>query len=140
MRAVLDTNVLLSALLWGGSPHALLKHVRDGSVTLISSPALLNELAEVFARRKFDAMLAKISMSREQIMVQVRQLAEVVDPQPLLQPICRDPDDDAVLALAIASRADWMVSADADLLSLGSFEGIPIVTPAQALLALQASL
>lgn len=47
MRAVFDTNVLLSALLWGGPPHALLEQVRNGTVTLISSPALLAELARV---------------------------------------------------------------------------------------------
>ena len=133
MRAVIDTNVLLSALLWRGLPHLLLEQVRNGSVTLISSPALLAELADVIARPKFDVMLARSSTSRAQTLAQVRQLAEVLDPPPLAQPVCRDPDDDAVLALAIAAQADFVVSGDDDLLSLASFEGIPILTPAQAL-------
>jgi predicted nucleic acid-binding protein len=67
-------------------------------------------------------------------------LAEVIDPPPLARPVCRDPDDDAVLALGIAAQADMIVSGDDDLLSLGNFEGIPILSPAQALHRLPASL
>jgi predicted nucleic acid-binding protein len=51
----------------------------------------------------------------------------------LPQPVCRDPDDDAVLALALATQADLIVSGDDDLLALGQFQGIPIVAPALAL-------
>jgi uncharacterized protein len=133
MRAVLDTNVLLSGLLWRGPSYALLEQVRNGSVTFLSSPELLAELAEVLARPKFDAVLSRSSASREQMLVQVRMLAEVIDPPPLAQPVCRDPDDDAVLALARAAQADVIVSGDDDLLSLTSFESIPILNPAQAL-------
>ena len=47
MRAVIDTNVLLSGLLWHGAPHALIEHVRAGTLAMVSSPALLAELAEL---------------------------------------------------------------------------------------------
>jgi putative PIN family toxin of toxin-antitoxin system len=133
MRAVIDTNVLLSALLWGGTPHALMEQVRNGTVTLISSPALLAELTRVIDRPKFDVILLRTNTSRAQTLAEVRLLAEVMDPPPLAQPVCRDKDDDAVLALAIAAQADLVISGDDDLLSLGSFEGISILNPAQAL-------
>jgi uncharacterized protein len=133
MRAVLDTNVLLAGLLWRGPPYAVLEQVRNGSVTFISSPALLAELAEVLARPTFDAILSRSSTPRERLLAQVRMLAEVIDPPPLATPVCRDPDDDAVLALALAAQADVIVSGDDDLLSLSRFAGIPIVNPAQAL-------
>lgn len=133
MRAVIDTNVLLSGLLWRGPSYALLEQVRNGAVTFISSPALLAELAQVLARPKFDAVLSRSNSSRQQMLVQVRMLAEVIDPPPLAQPLCRDPDDDAVLALARAGQADVIVSGDDDLLSLASFDSIPILNPAQAL-------
>jgi uncharacterized protein len=133
MRAVLDTNVLLAGLLWRGPSYSLLEQVRNGTVTFLSSPELLAELAEVLARPKFDAVLSRSSASRKQMLVQVRMLAEVIDPPPLAQPVCRDPDDDAVLALARAAQADVIVSGDDDLLSLTSFESIPILNPAQAL-------
>ncbi len=133
MRAVLDTNVLLAGLLWRGPPYALLEQVRGGALTFISSPELLAELAEVLVRPKFDEIVKRSNSSREQMLIQVRMLAEVIDPPPLAQPVCRDPDDDAVLALAIAAQADVIVSGDEDLLILSSFEGIPILSPAMAL-------
>ena len=132
MRAVIDTNVLLAALLWRGPPHALLEQVRAGTLSMVSSPALLAELAGVIGRAKFDAILAKTNTSRERSLAQVRQLADVIEPPPLREPVCRDPDDDQVLALALAAKVDLIVSGDNDLLSLGSFEGIPIIAPAQA--------
>ena len=133
MRAVLDTNVLLSGLLWHGAPHALLERVRDSALTLVSSPALLAELTEVIGRPKFDSVLARSQTSQASVLAEFRQLAEILDPPPLSRPVCRDPDDDALLALAIAAQADLIVSGDKDLLALGSYDAIPILTPAQAL-------
>jgi uncharacterized protein len=133
MRAVIDTNVLLAGLLWRGPPYALLEQLRNGLLTFISSPALLAELSEVLARPKFDEIVKRSNSSREQMLIQVRMLAEVIDPPPLTKPVCRDPDDDAVLALALAAQADVMISGDEDLLTLQSFESIPILSPAMAL-------
>ena len=129
----------MAALLWRGPPHALLEHVRAGTVSLVSSPALLAELADVIRRAKFDAILTRTNTSRERSLAEVRRLAEVVDPPPLPQPVCRDPDDDEVLALASAARVDLIVSGDGDLLSLGSFAGIPIIAPAQAVGLIEAT-
>ena len=69
----------------------------------------------------------------------MRRLAEVIDPPPLPQPVCRDPDDDEVLALTIAARVDLIVPGDGDLLFLGSFAGIPIIAPAQAVGVIEAT-
>ena len=138
MRAVIDTNVLLSGLLWRGPPNGLLQHVRVGTVLLVSSPSLLAELAEVIKRAKFDAILDRTGTSRERLLADVRRLAEVIEPPPLAQPVCRDPDDDHVLALALAANADLIVSGDNDLLSLGNFEGIPIIGPAEAVVLIEA--
>ncbi len=139
MRAVIDTNVLIAGLLWRGPPHALLEQVRAGTVSLVSSPALLAELADVIGRSKFDAILSRTNTSRERSLAEVRQLAEVIEPPPLPQPVCRDPDDDQLLALALAAKVELIVSGDNDLLSLGSFEGIPIVAPAEAVSLIKAS-
>jgi putative PIN family toxin of toxin-antitoxin system len=134
VRAVLDTNVLLSGLLWHGHSHTLLEHVRAGTLSIVSSPVLLTELADVIGRPKFDAILTRANTSREQALAEVRQLAEVIEPPLLAQPVCRDPDDDHVLALALAAHVDLIVSGDDDLLVLHTFAGIPILTPAQAVL------
>ncbi len=132
MRAVIDTNVLIAGILWRGPSHALLEHVRAGTVSLVSSPALLAELADVIERAKFDAILTRTNTSRERSLAEVRRLAEVIEPPPLPQPVCRDSDDDEVLALAIAAKVELIVSGDNDLLSLRGFQGIPILAPADA--------
>jgi putative PIN family toxin of toxin-antitoxin system len=124
--------VLLSGLLWHGPPHALLEQVRTGLVTLISSPALLAELDEVIRRPKFQTILARSHADPKQMMSELRRLMEIVDPPPLQAAVTRDPDDDAALAVAVASRADVVISGDADLLSLGDYAGIPIIDPAAA--------
>jgi putative PIN family toxin of toxin-antitoxin system len=133
VRAVIDTNVLVSGLLWHGAPHILLEHARSGALSLISSPALLAELASVMDRPKFEEKLARSKIDPEKMLSELWQLAEVIDPPPLSAAISRDSDDDAVLALAVASGADLIVSGDADLLTLGSYAGIPIVNAASAL-------
>lgn len=133
MRAVIDTNVLVSGLLWHGAPHDLLELVRVGTLTLDTSPALLAELEEVIGRAKFKAILTQSATSRARALAELRQLAEIIDSPPLPVPVCRDPDDDAVLALALVAQADLIVSGDDDLLALKHFQDIPIIAPTQAL-------
>ncbi len=133
MRAILDTNVLLPGLLWRGAPHALIALARNGDLALISSPALLAELTTVLGRTKFDAILARTQTMRDQTMAEIRRLADIIDPPPLPTPTCRDPDDDAILALALATQVDVIASGDDDLLAMQSYAGIPILDPAQAL-------
>jgi putative PIN family toxin of toxin-antitoxin system len=133
VRAILDTNILVAGLFWHGRPHQLLERVREGSLTLISSPTLFAELEEVLGRAKFDSVLLRSHTSRTKSLDEVRRLAEVLDPPPLPEPICRDPDDDHVLAVALAAQVDFIVTGDQDLLVLNAVQGIPILTPAQAL-------
>ena len=102
-------------------------------LSLISSPALLAELGEVIRRPKFQAILARSRTDPEQTLSELRRLAEIVDPRPLPAPVSRDPDDDAIFVLAVASHADLVISGDADLLVLGAYDGIPIVDPAAAI-------
>ncbi|MCK9388758.1 MAG: putative toxin-antitoxin system toxin component, PIN family [Sulfuritalea sp.] len=132
MRAVIDTNVLLSGLFWHGAPHVLLEQVRAGTLILVSSPALLAELEDVFGRAKFDSILRRSNTSREHVLAEMRQLPEMIEPPPLPQPVCRDSDDDGVIALALAAQADFIVSGDDDLLSLRRYQDIPILSPAEA--------
>jgi putative PIN family toxin of toxin-antitoxin system len=133
VRAVIDTNVLLSGLIWRGTPHILLERLRAGTLGLISSPALIAELAGVIARPKFSAMLVRSNTNPERLLAEVRFLAEIIAPPPLSVQVSRDPDDDAVLALAVAAQPDIIITGDADLLTLRTYANMPIVTPADAL-------
>jgi uncharacterized protein len=132
VRIVIDTNVLLSGLFWNGAPHALLHHVRSGAAELVISPALLEELADVLNRKKFASILAHTSRTPEGIIREMQALAEIVAAPPLPISVCRDPDDDAVLACALAAHAYWIISGDKDLLALKEFQHMAIITPAQA--------
>jgi putative PIN family toxin of toxin-antitoxin system len=127
VRAIIDTN----GLLWHGTPHALLDHTRKGTITFLSSPALLAEFAEVIRRPKFHAILAQSKTDPEQLLRELRQLAEIIDPPPLPESVSRDRDDDVVLALAVAARADLIISGDTDLLVLGAYAGIQSSTRLQ---------
>lgn len=133
MRIVADTNVVVSAFLWGGIPRQVLDAVRAHEATLYTSPALLAELTEVLAREKFAPRFEATGLTPARLLDRYRALATLIEPAPLPTPVTRDPDDDPILACALAARADLIVSGDDDLLSLGDYEGIPIRTAAQAL-------
>lgn len=134
MRLILDTNVVMSALLWRGKPYQLLEAIRQRSnLQLYSSGVLLEELADVLTRPSATKRLALIDRQAREVLLDYIAAVQVIDVAPLPQPVCRDPDDDEVLALALAASADLIVSGDNDLLVLDQFEGVPIVNAAQAL-------
>lgn len=123
MRLVFDTNVLLAAYLTRGVCHELFVHC-ERSHQLVTSEVLLKEL-EGKLLRKLKIPPAKVFATVEQI----RSHAEIVNPQPLDEPVCRDPDDDWVLATALAGSCQCILTGDKDLLVLKAFAGIPILAP-----------
>ena len=140
MRLVLDTNVVTSALLWRGIPYQLLQAIRErANLQLYSSAELLEELADVFTRPSLAKQLAVINQHAVDVLQEYTSAVEIVRAAPLPEQVCRDPDDDDVLALALAAQADLIVSGDQDLLVLGQFQGIPIATARQALDQLSAT-
>ncbi len=133
MRIVLDTNVVLSALLWRGTPYRLLDAIRQcGEARLFTSPALLDELADVLTRPSATKRLALIGRTAREVLADYVEAVEVVEPAQVPRVVPNDADDDQVIAAAVAAGADWIVSGDADLLSMESYQGIPIITAVQA--------
>ena len=133
MRVVLDTNIVASALLWGGTPERLIEAAGDGHLELVTSEALLAELAGILGRAKFAAKLRQKNLSAAEIVARYREIAETVEDAPIDEAALRDPDDAAVLACALAARAEAIVSGDDDLHALGTYQGIPVLTPAECL-------
>lgn len=123
-RAVLDTNVVVSGLGWGGSPGTILDAVSDGRIVLVSSPALLAELRRVLEYPK----LATVIPGAAQLADLVAASGVLVDPSDVLA-VVSDESDNRVLEAAIEGAADYIVSGDVHLLDLGSFRGIPIMRP-----------
>lgn len=133
MRAVLDTNVTLSALLWGGPPERLIEVAGEGGLELFASDALLAELAAILSRQMFAAKLVEKGVSGRELVARYSQIARIVEPAQIASVVRRDPPDDAVLACALAAQADFVVSGDNDLLNLKHFQRIPILDAAAAL-------
>jgi len=128
MRAVVDTSVWVSGIFWTGLPHRLLLRWRDGEFEAVVSPVLLDELSRVL-----HAIAVRVGASPDLAEEWVNLIAlgaEWVIPAEAVA-ICRDPGDNAVLEAALAGRVDCIVSGDQDLLTLGEFQGIPILTPRQ---------
>lgn len=135
MRVVLDTNTLVSGVISpGGPPRRLLDAARGQIFEPCTSAILLAELLDVLSRQKLAARLAQVGLTPQGIVAEIRRLAHMVVPQDVPRVIEADPDDDHVLACALAARADLIVSGDKHLHSLGGhYQGIPIVTPADGL-------
>lgn len=134
MRIVLDTNVVLSALLWRGNPYQLLTVIREQPhMQVFSSTVLLEELADVLTRPAATKRLTIIGKSVREVLADYVKVVELVEPIDTPRVVPDDPDDDHVLACALAARADLIVSGDKQhLLSLGRYQGIAIVAPADA--------
>lgn len=123
MRVLLDTNVLISAILFSGVPRRLLEKALQGKIELVTSPALMAELEEVLTEKfDFPAVTASGVRQEMQLMAVVEEPVEIPD-------VARDPDDNEVLAAARRGQAEFMVTGDEDLLALGSYEGISILRP-----------
>ena len=138
MRIVLDTNVVMSALLWRGPPYRLLDAIRQRPrLQLYSSPVLLEELAEVLTRPSATKQLNAIGKAARDVLPDYILAIELVEPVELPR-VVRDPDDDHVLACALTARADLIVTGDNDLLDLNAYQDIPIVTAAEALRRIEA--
>jgi len=131
MRAVIDTNILLSGLIRPrGVPGAILRALRDGRVVPVLSPAILEEIASVLSR---PGLQEKYGVDEAAVETSLRFLVtrgELVEPTVEIRR-CRDPRDDMFLEAAVASSADRLVSGDKDLLEIASIEGVAIVAARQ---------
>lgn len=138
MRLVLDTNVVASAILWGGTPRLLLQAARDKRVELFTSTAMLAELTDILGRRKFARKIAASQLTIDQLVDGYAQLASVV--RPVTTPrIAPDPDDDVVIGTALAAKADLIVTGDKPLLSVSEHQGVRVASVAQAIEIIEAT-
>lgn len=133
MRLVLDTNIVVSGLLSDGTPARLLDAAQADQAELFTTRQLLAELTRILRRAKFADAIAASGLSLEELVLGYAELAVVIEPLPITLTVAADPDDDQVLACAAAARPELIASGDKHLLSLKQYQGIPIVTAAEAL-------
>ena len=137
MKAVLDTNVIISAtLIRRGNEDRIVRAWLRGDFELVLSPQILEEIGRALFYRK----LAKYRwMTRAEASALLDLLAQeaVFVPGAHVIQLCRDPDDDKFLAAAIEGKAGYVVSGDRDLLDIGSYESVQVVRPTDFLKTLQ---
>ena len=133
MRVVLDTNTVVSGFLWGNEPRAIIDAAIDRRIELFTCAALIEGLAGMLPRQKFSKRLAEKQLSSPAIVERYRVLADSVEPAILSGPVSPDPDDDIVLATALAANAVLIVSRDKHLRNLKHFHRIPILNATDAL-------
>ena len=129
MIIVIDTNVIISALLFGGNPQRVLEMVLTQTVRMAVSRKMLDEVAGVLQGRKF-RYPHEVALS---IVQELESISDLVVPLRRVEAISADPYDNMVLECAVTADADYIVTGDAHLLELKEFEATRIVTPAQFL-------
>lgn len=128
-RVVLDTDILISAALTGGTPHKAFRWVVNHGILVMSKP-IFEELASRFAKSKFDRYISQAR--RDEILDELAAVSEWIEIEENVR-ISRDPSDDKFLETALAGRASYLVSGARDLLVLGSFRDTRIMTAVEFL-------
>jgi len=137
MRAVVDTNILVRALIRPqGTVGPILLHLRRGDYTLLYSDAILEELVDVLNRPRIRDKYGLSEADIRTVIALILLRGEYVAPHITIH-ACRDPHDDKFLEVAVSGQADVIVSGDEDLRVLSPFRGIPVVSPREFLAMLR---
>ena len=123
MRIVLDSNVLLGAFATSGVCQDLYQ------ICLAQHELVLSEFILLEVRKHMPRVIRGSEEQSEAIVDSIRRNADIIDPADVPVGACRDPNDLPVLGTALAAQADFLITGDADLLELGDFQGIPIISP-----------
>jgi len=124
LRVVLDTNVLISAIISEGKPRELLKRGIANQFSIITSDLILKELALVLQRSKFKTSEDEI----HRITSALTRSADVVNVKSKFKAVREDPKDDMIIQTAYDGHADMIVTGDSHLLRLENYKGIKIIT------------
>lgn len=125
MRAILDTNVLISGIFFSGTPYEILAAWHDRKIELIISPEILKEYRRVGEEMEIKFPGIEIAPFLELLAIE----ASMVVAMPLTESVCTDSDDDKFLACAVASKARVICSGDKALLKTTGYQGIEVLTP-----------
>jgi len=125
MRVILDTNVFMSGLFWGGSPGEILDAWGSKFLTIVFSKNILTEYLRV--SDELSKKYRQIDIAPFINLLTIH--GELHEPKKLSISISRDPDDDKFIALAISANCPCIISGDKDLLVLNEFHGIEILKP-----------
>ncbi len=132
MKIVIDTNVSISGLLWGGSPNQILKLCRHGIVHILECEETSAEVRTVLQYPKFADRLSALRATAMEVFSYFMNLVTHVPPPGTIPKVIKqDPFDNVFLGLALENRASLIISGDRHLIDLVSYKNIQIVTPSE---------
>lgn len=123
-RLLLDTNIYVSAVLFGGKPKEIIDLARHKKVEIVISEYILWEIREVLSR-KFNIPQSRLNKIEHDIL----SLARLVNVSSKIEVVVEHPADNAILACAVDGRADAVITGDKHLISLKKYQGMPVLTP-----------
>lgn len=129
LKAILDTNILISAIGWEGKPRQILDKCLENKFKLVISPEILEEIRDVLFRKKFNFI---DDNKKNEFILLLAELADVKTATHKVD-ICRDKDDNKFIELALSAKAKYVVSGDDDLLFIKKFKGIKIISASEFL-------
>ena len=133
MKIVVDTNVVLSGLLWRGPPNQILKWAREGTLEILACEKTATELRRALRCRSFTKRISALETTPAEVFAYYMNLILFVpDPKIIPEQIIKDPFDNLFLALASENKARLIVSGDKHLRDLEEYQRIQIVTPSEA--------
>ena len=125
MKLIIDTNVFVSGVFFSGPPFTILDAWRHGRVSLIISPEILNEYRRVGEKLNTQFPGVDLEPWIELLMIKT----SLIDAHPLAERVCDDPDDDKLLACAVASRTKLICSGDKQLLDASGYKSVTVMKP-----------
>ncbi len=128
LKLVLDTNVWVSAMIWGGSPARIIKASEEGKVCIITSEEIVNEISRTLAYTRLKRGSDDKGISQQQMIAAVLQLSNLVEVKTKIHAVREDPSDNKFLECAVDSKADYIVSGTDHLLKIGSYKRTRIVS------------
>jgi len=128
LRAVIDTNVLISGVLWRGVPFYLLKWAEENSLIIYTSLDIMAEVYRVLNYPKFEQYIDKQKASSGELFTKIASLCTIIQVDQIVKGICCDPDDEKFLSCALTANVEVLVSGDKHLLDLKQYKSFRIVT------------
>lgn len=139
LQVVVDTNLIVSAFLWGGPPGKLISALLARGIPMLTTQAMIDELDATLRKPKFDSRFQAKGVTHDELMDEYRQMTQLVTPAEIPDGSVRDPKDRIILAAAVGGSASHLISGDKDLTTLQQYDKVIVLTVAQFLATLNPS-
>jgi len=133
LQVVVDTNLIVSAFLWGGLPGKLISALLARGIPMLTTQAMIDELDATLRKPKFDSRFQAMGVTPDELMDEYRQMTQLVTPAEIPDNSVRDPKDRIILAAAVGGSASHLISGDKDLTTLQHYNEVIILTVTQFL-------